>query len=157
EQWTFERTGPGEMIPSRVKELKDTLEEFDVVCDDSRKRLLWAVRAGLIAADAAASGLFREDKDLRPWIEKRFEKLETCDSDYVRKKIIDERVKQLGDRWNGCHKFQHGAAIQPSRPLLLAPCGAGKTLAAWRWIRKQTKKRPVKRVIFLYPTRATAT
>jgi CRISPR-associated endonuclease/helicase Cas3 len=30
-------------------------------------------------------------------------------------------------------------------------------LAAWRWIATQVKDRPVKRAIFLYPTRATAT
>jgi CRISPR-associated endonuclease/helicase Cas3 len=154
--WTFERTGNGERIPSRVEELADALEEFDDGCNDDRKRLLWAVRAALIAADAAASGLFREAKDMGPWIEERFEKAKDCDACYVRREIISKRIQQLGASWKGWHKFQEGAAIQPSPTLLLAPCGAGKTLAAWRWIEEQVRQ-PVKRVIFLYPTRATAT
>ena len=40
--------------------------------------------------------------------------------------------------------------------LLLAPCGSGKTLAAWRWIAAQLDKRRAAHVLFLYPTRATA-
>lgn len=157
EDWTFGRSAGGERVPSRKNALKDALEEFDASCEDQRKRLLWAVRAGLIAADAAASGLFREAKDRAEWLAERFDRLETCDAGYIRGKIIDERIKQLGDNWNGWHKFQDDAAVQPSPTLLLAPCGAGKTLAAWRWIEKQTCQRPVKRVVFLYPTRATAT
>jgi CRISPR-associated endonuclease/helicase Cas3 len=137
--------------------LTDALEVFDAGCDEKRKRLLWAVRAALIAADAAASGLFRENKDMITWIEERFEKAEDCDGSYVRDKIITERIRQLGESWKGWHKFQNEVAVLPSRTLLLAPCGAGKTLAAWRWIEEQTRLRPVKRIIFLYPTRATAT
>jgi CRISPR-associated endonuclease/helicase Cas3 len=166
ELWTFERSGAGERIHARVKDLTNALEDFDADCDDRRKRLLWAVRAGLIAADAAASGLFREAKDMRPWIEECFDKAQNpdagdvpseIDGDYVHKQVIKKRIEQLGADWKGWHKFQEAAAIQPSRTLLLAPCGAGKTLAAWRWIEEQTRRRPVKRVIFLYPTRATAT
>ena len=155
--WTFERGGPGESIPSRVKALRDALEDFDAGCDDSRKRLLWAVRSGLIAADAAASGLFREAEDMKKWLAERFENAQACDGAYIHREIIEKRIEQLGDTWKGWHKFQNDAAVQPSRTLLLAPCGAGKTLAAWRWIEEQTQLRPVSRVIFLYPTRATAT
>jgi CRISPR-associated endonuclease/helicase Cas3 len=46
--------------------------------------------------------------------------------------------------------------VLPARAALLAPCGCGKTLAAWRWIAAQVKGRPAARVLFLYPTRATA-
>ena len=60
--------------------------------DDSRKRLLWAVRAALIAADAVASGLFREAEDLKAWIAERFENLEDCDAAYIRREIIDKRI-----------------------------------------------------------------
>ena len=45
----------------------------------------------------------------------------------------------------------------PPRTLMIAPCGAGKTLAAWRWIGAQLESSTRSRVIFLYPTRATAT
>jgi CRISPR-associated endonuclease/helicase Cas3 len=138
EVWTFERSGRGESIPGQVRNLTNALEEFDEDCDDQRRRLLWAVRAALIAADAAASGLFREAKDLPEWIAERFERLEMCNAAYVHDKIIEQRIQQLGASWKGWHKFQDGAAIQHSRTLLLAPCGAGKTLAAWRWIDEQT-------------------
>jgi CRISPR-associated endonuclease/helicase Cas3 len=158
--WTFERAGTGEKIQSHVSRLKDHLEESFGEASDQRKRLLWAVRAALIASDAAASGLFREDRDMIPWIEERFAQLAPLTARYIREEIIEERIKQLGDRWAGWHVFQDAAAMQPSRTLLLAPCGSGKTLAAWRWIEEQIRKtaeRGLKQVIFLYPTRATAT
>jgi CRISPR-associated endonuclease/helicase Cas3 len=43
------------------------------------------------------------------------------------------------------------------KALLLAACGAGKTLAAWKWAEQQSREREIGRVIFLYPTRGTAT
>ena len=45
----------------------------------------------------------------------------------------------------------------PARALLIAPCGSGKTLAAWRWVAARGRERPIGRAIFLYPTRGTAT
>ena len=53
--------------------------------------------------------------------------------------------------------FQERAGTLEERALLLAPCGSGKTFAAWRWIASRLEKRPAARVLFLYPTRATAT
>lgn len=41
--------------------------------------------------------------------------------------------------------------------LLLAACAAGKTLAAWKWAEAQSRERQIGKVIFLYPTRGTAT
>ena len=77
--------------------------------------------------------------------------------------IIDRRVNEINCRliaqdrpafdWNS---FQLACDDLPSRALLLAPCGSGKTLAAWRWAAGQARHRPVNRVLFLYPTRATA-
>ncbi len=46
---------------------------------------------------------------------------------------------------------------QGNHVLLTAPCGSGKTLAAWNWIKAQLDRSPAARVLFLYPTRATAT
>ena len=53
--------------------------------------------------------------------------------------------------------FQQQASALENRALLLAPCGSGKTLAAWHWIASRLKKKPATRVLFLYPTRGTAT
>ncbi len=100
--------------------MTDVLEDFDSSSDDSRKRLLWAVRAGLIAADAVASGLFRKAEDLKAWLAERFENAEDCDAAYIRREIIDKRIKQLGDTWKGWHKFQDDTAVQSAHPAACA-------------------------------------
>ncbi len=128
-----------------------------------RQRLLIAVRAALIAADAAGSGLVREGKTIEVWIQQQFSESPQWDDNRINAKIIKPRIEQIKKRnqannkhpfeWNG---FQLACDNLPPRALLLAPCGSGKTLAAWRWIASQAKRRPVNRVLFLYPTRATA-
>jgi CRISPR-associated endonuclease/helicase Cas3 len=79
--------------------------------------------------------------------------------------MIEPRIKQLtelskwkdnGDGKRGWSDFQLACDRLPDRALLLAPCGSGKTLAAWRWIAAQLDKRSAGHVLFLYPTRATA-
>ena len=136
---------------------KLTLEAFDAGCDDSRKRLLWAVRAGLIAADAAASGLFREAKDMGVARGAIRERLKTCDAAYIRQG--DHRQSHQATRRRVGKAGISSRTAPPFNPHALAARAVwvGKTLAAWRWIEEQTRLRPVKRVIFLYPTRATAT
>ena len=119
--------------------------------------LLMAVRSGLIVADSSGSGLLREGKNLRDWLSTAFS---TCLSgSYLEHHVIEPRISHIRQEeghfsWND---FQIAMDIVPSRALLLASCGSGKTLAAWRWIKAQVEKRRVSRVLFLYPTRATAT
>jgi len=127
--------------------------------DKERHRLLMAVRAALILADSAGSGLAREGESVREWLKAAFEDHPLVDAAAIEAKVITPRIAQLTKSgrftaWNG---FQDAAEHLPSRSLLLAPCGSGKTLAAWRWIKAQCSARPQARVIFLYPTRATAT
>jgi len=55
------------------------------------------------------------------------------------------------------HTFQKRAATLGDRALLLAACGAGKTVAAWKWAEAVAGERAIGKVIFLYPTRGTAT
>jgi CRISPR-associated endonuclease/helicase Cas3 len=129
--------------------------------DEPRRRMLWAVRAALIAADAVGSGLPRVGEDLRSWIEGAFDQANLCTEAFVWEQIINKRVEELRlkGKWNGWSAFQDACAEPKSladRGLLLAPCGSGKTLAAWRWIAARLKERPAARVLFLYPTRATA-
>jgi CRISPR-associated endonuclease/helicase Cas3 len=127
--------------------------------DEGLKRLTWAVRAGLIAADAAASGLFRTGRDFRSWLAAAFDEKQVCTGDLICREIVTKRVAQLAQqgKWEGFTDFQLDCAKLSSRALLLAPCGSGKTLAAWLWIAARLQERPAARVIFLYPTRATAT
>jgi CRISPR-associated endonuclease/helicase Cas3 len=129
--------------------------------DDGRKRMLWAVRAALIASDAAASGLRRTGITLRTWIQDVFDERRLCGRSFIWSEVIDKRldeVKRQG-KWKKWNEFQEDCSDPskvPPRALLLAPCGSGKTLAAWRWIASRLEERPAARVIFLYPTRATA-
>ena len=129
-----------------------------------RARLLRAVRSALIAADSVGSAMPRTGTQIEKWIGDAFEEMPDCTNDYVWENVLKPRIEELrtANKWNmdngrnGWNEFQIETSHLPSRSLLLAPCGSGKTLAAWRWIAEQCKH-PVKRIIFLYPTRATAT
>jgi CRISPR-associated endonuclease/helicase Cas3 len=143
----------------RLRKLVESLRKSDA---EPRRRMLWAVRSALIAADAVASALPRVGEDLRPWITGKLVHAPPCDACFI-EGITEKRVGQLKalNKWERWTDFQLLCDHLDSRALLLAPCGSGKTLAAWRWIAAQVNKlahagRPVSRVIFLYPTRATA-
>jgi CRISPR-associated endonuclease/helicase Cas3 len=125
-----------------------------------RHALLLAVKAAVIAADAAGSGLVREGHGISPWIADAFDEGKLLDGARIGTDVIVPRIAEIERKskkafvWND---FQDGAACLPDRALLLAACGSGKTLAAWRWIQACLEQRTRQRVIFLYPTRATAT
>jgi CRISPR-associated endonuclease/helicase Cas3 len=164
EQWAFDK--PPASIRDTREDLKNRIlipfhNELDG--DTARRRLLYAVRAGLIAADAAGSGLVREGKTVARWIREQFDDAPLWDGERIRSEIIDRRITDLNTQFaaHGKPQFEWSAFQQvcddlPDRTLLLAPCGSGKTLAAWRWIAARAAERPVGRVLFLYPTRATA-
>jgi CRISPR-associated endonuclease/helicase Cas3 len=125
--------------------------------DDRRLSLLMAVKAGLIVADAVASGLVREGHDIDGWIKERVHSVPVT-ADNVVTGILDPKAGQLSKgRPFDWHEFQKKAATLGPRALLLAACGAGKTVAAWKWAAAQTEEREIGKVIFLYPTRGTAT
>jgi len=127
--------------------------------DPGRRALLLAVKAALVVADAAASGLVREARSIRGWIEDVL-RAPDVSADEVDAQVVAPRIAQL-ERYSGApfrwHSFQEAVASAPSRSLLLAGCGSGKTLAAWAWIREQARVHRAGRVVFLYPTRGTAT
>jgi CRISPR-associated endonuclease/helicase Cas3 len=167
-RWTF-GIGPLDVYSER-KRVQDILHAFRkridpnlVETDAARRRLLHAVRSALIAADAAGSGLVREGKTIKQWIRGQFDESKAWTGSAVWRKVIDKRTDYIAQltgqpfKWND---FQIDCANKvkvPARSLLLAPCGSGKTLAAWRWIAAQLDERPAGHVLFLYPTRATAT
>ncbi len=144
------------------------LRELDLAAEEAnRARLLTAVRAALIVADGAASGLRRIDQSIEAWIQSCFDEsaANLCSKESVEKIILDRLVElRLKGDWKapvamqseGWNQFQRDCDSLPSQAGLLAPCGSGKTLAAWRWIASRPEL-PVKRILFLYPTRATAT
>lgn len=155
--WGFDNSDETMFDVSALRdELKrKKLRELD---DQGAKRVLNAVRAALIVADAAGSGLPRTDRSVMGWIQGQFDRAPLCDLAAVNG-VVDGRIEQLTEqgRWKNWSAFQDDCATLPDRALLLAPCGSGKTLAAWRWIAGRVGERPVQRVLFLYPTRATAT
>jgi CRISPR-associated endonuclease/helicase Cas3 len=121
--------------------------------------LLLATKAGVIVADAAASGLVREGQSINQWIEDNVHS-RSIDINDISDAIITPRTQQVS-RLKGkpfeFHPFQIQVTEQGSRVLLLAACAAGKTLAAWKWAETQAREYNIGKVIFLYPTRGTAT
>lgn len=158
-------------LASTRASISDAFFKLTKACRDEksdRGKMLRAVRAALIVADGAGSGLRRTGQSIASWIAHCFNESNgsLCDFGFV-ENIIQKRLSDLqklgkwkGDsNWNGegWNIFQKACDDLPDRSVLLAPCGSGKTLAAWRWIAARVKERPVKRILFLYPTRATAT
>ena len=126
--------------------------------DRQRRSFLCGVKAALIAADSVASGIVRADHDLEKWLKSSFG-VPLCSQD-IRNKVILPRIREIESKTKNVFKFQdfqRQVSILGKRALLLAPCGSGKTLAAWNWIETRLQKKPASRVLFLYPTRATAT
>lgn len=127
--------------------------------DTSQRRLLLATRSALIVADSAASGLVRQGKSIREWIKTGFDESQLLNDEAIQNKVISPRIVEIERKrgsfqWRG---FQEAAGNLPERALMVSSCGSGKTLAAWKWIASRARQRPVARVIFLYPTRGTAT
>lgn len=153
--WTF----AGDVVPQREPFLRGmNVFKKQLRKDNTRLRLLLAVKAALIAADSVGSASVRMPDDLVAWLRHCFPERPLTAED-VRDHVIQPRIRELQQRgtWRGFHDFQEAAGGLGSRALLLSGCGSGKTLAAWRWIAAQLERQPSSRVIFLYPTRGTAT
>ena len=126
--------------------------------DPQRRSFLCSVKAALLAADSAGSGIVREGHNLEGWLKASFGV--PLSAQDIREKIILPRIQEIENKTKKVFKlqdFQQQVSTLGERALLLAPCGSGKTLAAWNWIETCLQKKPASRVIFLYPTRATAT
>ena len=124
-----------------------------------RLSFLLAIKAGVIIADGAASGLVREEHSIEEWIE-HIAHSEPITETALAKAILNPRAEQISQRIKKPFEyrdFQKHTAKQGSRVMLLAACAAGKTLAAWKWAEAQVSQYEIGKVIFLYPTRGTAT
>ena len=130
-------------------------------------RMTRAVKTALIVADSVGSAtLARADGIIADWICERFprdgedEKILTPGA--IAEKVITPRVKEIKQSKPEAavpDEFQQAAEAlgeRTSRALMLAPCGSGKTLAAWMWIKSALRNAKASRVLFLYPTRGTA-
>lgn len=153
--WRFEHE-----IKARRDELGEAFDNFDSQLrrDDRRRRLLLAVKAALLAVDSAGSAATRTSRDLEQWLQSAFAVPPLTSAD-IESRVIEPRIADLArqGRWQRFQDFQVQAASLGPRALLLAGCGSGKTLAAWKWAAAQLARCEASRVLFLYPTRATAT
>jgi CRISPR-associated endonuclease/helicase Cas3 len=167
--WSFSSSLEGENIYEHRKRI---LREFGQLQDalsreteeaQARRNLLMASRAVVLAADAVASGLRRVDLPQKCWIVEGLTKGKNA-ADI--EKILEKRKQEVTEREIAkgkkdfvfkYQKFQEEAATLGRRALVLAPCGSGKTIAAYLWIQKQLEIHPGWKAIFLYPTTGTAT
>ena len=142
-----------------ARKLRQILNHTSEQGDDGRRGLLLAVKAGLIAADSAASALVRTGRDISAWI-RDVAHAEDLSADALDENIIRKRCDSLAAKSGKpftFHTFQERTAELGPRALLIAGCGSGKTLAAWRWASRQLAEQRLGHVLFLYPTRGTAT
>lgn len=141
-------------LKAALEEHLDDLE-YELEEDPDRAKLLRAVRAGLIVADSAGSGLPRVKEPIPTWIKQVFREETLWDAAGLEEAVLRPRIERFGSKF-AWSRFQDRTAELPTRALLLAPCGSGKTLAAWRWITARAQQ-GIRHGLFLYPTRATAT
>ena len=130
-------------------------------------RMMRAVKTALIVADSVGSAtLAREDGKVTDWIAERFPRddkdKKVLTPAAIAEKVITPRVEEIKQNKADAavpDEFQQAAedlGERTSRALMLAPCGAGKTLAAWMWIKGTLRHAKASRALFLYPTRGTA-
>lgn len=121
--------------------------------------ILRCLSLALIVSDAAGSALRRKGIAIEEWIGKCFNGA-PLNSTELRDTIITGREQAIVRRTNEAFEpnaMQTRVSSLPSRAVVLSPCGSGKTLAAYLWAERQLKAHKVSRLIFLYPTRNTAT
>lgn len=159
--WSFDSMPHSFCVGDLLEAEKTAIHRFERLIrkdDPQRQLLLLSVKAALLAADSVGSGVVRVGHALEGWVSNVFgEPLTAMD---VHNKVVLPRLRDIEAKSGkpvALQDFQTQAATLGDRALLLAPCGSGKTLAAWLWIEARLKHRPAARVLFLYPTRATAT
>ena len=159
--WSFRDKGPSFFtFTDLLESAKHQAYRFEKAIrrDKDARRFLCSVKAALLAADSAGSGVVRAGYDLKSWLRSAFGT--SLSYQDIQRKVIVPRIQEIERKTKQDFRlqdFQERAGTLQERALLLAPCGSGKTLAAWRWIASRLEKRPAARVLFLYPTRATAT
>ena len=139
----------------------DTGEDFGLDIRDNveRRSLLLAVKAGLMAADSVASAMFRENKPLEEWVDETLH-VPAITAEELETKILQPRYAQIAKKSGKKFElkdFQQKAQEEGDRLLLLSGCGSGKTIFGYKWHQAALSRNQVGHVIFLYPTRGTAT
>jgi len=141
----------------------DTAEDFedDIEDDPKRRALLLAVKAGVIASDSVASGIFRTkgSEEIAAWVNTYLHQ-NPITPEEIEQDILQPRYQDIERKSNmlfHLKPFQKKAIEQSLRLLLLSACGTGKTIFAYKWQQGVLREYQAGRIIFLYPTRGTAT
>ena len=129
--------------------------------DNERRSLLLAVKAGVMVADSAASGIFRVDSSdaIEQWIDTTLHQ-NSITPEELKTKILQPRYRDIAKKSQKTFKlkpFQEQAESLGDRLLLLSGCGTGKTIFAYKWMQGVLTRYQAGHIIFLYPTRGTAT
>ena len=137
---------------------------FDIEHNPERNALLLAVKAGLIVADSVASGIFRTQgskaKAIEQWVEETLHQPPIITSKEIDDKILQPRYSEItrkSKKQFTLKPFQEKALLLGDRVLLLSGCGTGKTIFGYKWHQGVVERYQVGHIIFLYPTRGTAT
>jgi CRISPR-associated endonuclease/helicase Cas3 len=140
--------------PSRFKSKNNSEQQ-------PRRSLLLAVKAGLIAADSVASGVFRTagSEAIIEWVDQSLHRPTRVTAQEIEDEILQKRYEQIRKKFGKFElkEFQKKAEFLSNRSLLLSGCGTGKTIFAYKWLQKMVETYDVGHIIFLYPTRGTAT
>jgi CRISPR-associated endonuclease/helicase Cas3 len=139
--------------PSRLKPKTDSEKQ-------PRRSLLLAVKAGLIASDSVASGVFRtkSSEAIVEWVDQYLHRPRVTEQE-IENEILQKRYKQIREKFGKFElkDFQKKAQDLGDRSILLSGCGTGKTIFSYKWLQKMVETYEVGHIIFLYPTRGTAT
>lgn len=144
------------------EDANNTGDDFtdDIEFAPERRSLLLAVKAGVIVADSVASAMFRTGDSMEDWLERHLHR-EPITPKEVQKNILQPIYRKIREgsetKEFRLKSFQRKAPKLGNRALLLSGCGTGKTLFAYKWHQAMVHQYSVGRIIFLYPTRGTAT
>jgi CRISPR-associated endonuclease/helicase Cas3 len=137
------------------KEVRESLRLLSMTgpTRPNKANLIRAGRAALIVSDAAGSVFgFLPPGALGEWAKKCFD--QPVNGDYIREHVLGPVKSKITDF--APRRVQVVAKTLPNRAALLAPCGDGKTLAAWEWAAAQLDAKPRSNVIYLYPSRTAS-
>jgi CRISPR-associated endonuclease/helicase Cas3 len=147
---------------SCIQRLNDESRRYrrTILRDAQEHQFVAALKCALIISDSVSSGVIRTGGNIADWIMENVH-LPRLTKEELYEKIIDLRLANLQerskDRKVSIHPFQDKAAQLGDRAMLVAGCGSGKTLAGLLWAANRLASGEYGRVLFLYPTRGTAT
>lgn len=147
------------------EECKNLFNKFDylhfVLMRNTKKdkeyaRFVMSLKCAVMLSDSVASGMVREDMDINDFIERYIHNVPCLSSDFY-EKIIKNRIGE-----NATYKEHQTQAYEAgisgsNRVCLAVSCGGGKTIGSYLWAKGLSTRYPHKHILFLSPTRATAT